>query len=107
MQEHSSEVAYEYMRKSIAVIIGAILLLGVIFSNIYIASEYVHDCTGEECPICHTISECEAFISRVSSCLAIFAVTILTIICLLGIVLVFGKEVLCKTPVSMKVRLNN
>ena len=107
MNGHNTEKVYEYLRKSIAVIAGAMLFLSVFLSNLYIAEEFVHDCCGEECPICSTIEECEAFISRVGTGLVVIAAALFAAICFVKSVKVFTQELTFVTPVSEKVRLNN
>ncbi len=107
MRDNEAKKAYEYMRKSIAILVGAMLFLGVFFSDIFIAREYVHDCTGEECPICQTIAECEAFISRVSSFLVMIAAAFMVALCLCKAVDIFCEILLFETLISKKVRLNN
>ncbi|MBQ8030353.1 MAG: hypothetical protein IJ260_02265 [Butyrivibrio sp.] len=107
MQDHSTNAVYEYVRKGVAVIVGAMLFLGVLFSNLYVAEEFVHDCTGEECPICQTIAECEAFVNRISTGLIVFAVALLAVLSVLKTVENITEGALLVTLVSEKVRLNN
>lgn len=107
MQFNNTKLAYEYLKKSIAVFVGAMLFLGVILSNLYVAEELVHDCTGEECPICQTIAECEAFVSRISTGLIVIAAAFAIGLILCKEIRIFCKEVLFETPISNKVRLNN
>ena len=107
MMNHNTETVYEYMRKSVAVFVGVMLFLGVLLSNLYIAEEFVHDCTGDECPICQTIAECEAFVHRISTGLIIIFAALFAVLFLLKIFEGVAEELPSVTPVSEKVRLNN
>ena len=40
-------------------IIGIMMLVIMLFSAFYIASEAVHDCSGEDCPVCTCIQLCK------------------------------------------------
>lgn len=107
MQDHNAENVYGFIKKSIALIVGAMLFLSVFFSKLYIAEEFVHDCSGEECPICQTIAECEAFINKISTGLVMFVAAFLMVISLSKIVATVNEAVCLATPVAKKVRLNN
>lgn len=107
MQDKNTSWVFEYLRKSVAVIVGAMLFLGVFLSNLYVAEEFVHDCIGEECPICETIDECEAFVNRISTGLILVAVALLAVVSVLKTIEIATEEVFFETLVSEKVRLNN
>ncbi|AOZ97622.1 hypothetical protein [Butyrivibrio hungatei] len=104
---HSADKKQNYMRSGIAAFVGAMLLIGMLFSHIYIANEYHHDCTGEECPICQCIAECEAFIEQISTGVILFIAIAAVIFAVSKTVQSFKGDFLSNTLVSFKVRLNN
>ena len=103
----SADKKQRYMRSGIAAFIGAMLLIGMLFSHIYIANEYHHDCTGEECPICQCIAECEAFVNQISTGVILFIAIAAVIFAVSKTVQSFKGDFLSNTLVSFKVRLNN
>ncbi len=107
MTDYSNESVYGHLRQSIAIIVGAMLFLGVLFSCLYITEEFVHDCTGDECPICRTIAECEAFVDRISTGLIVIISAFFAAFSLLKTVEIPALKLPMATPVSVKVRLNN
>jgi len=85
----------------------AILLLSVmLFSTFYIAHEADHDCTGEGCPICACIQQCQNTLHQIGDGMAMPSAVVLPTIFTLLICL-RTITVLQDTPVSRKVRLNN
>ena len=99
--------SFEYLKRGIAAIVCITLILGVLFSAFYIAHEYEHDCTGEDCPICQYIAECEAFVNQISTGI-VFLFTAIAIVSLAIKLIEELSEVFSyDTLVSQKVRLNN
>lgn len=93
--------------KIIAAIMGVMMLVVVLVSASYIAVESGHDCTGEECPICACINQCESTLREVGGGVDFQADTVLPVVFIL-IMAVSGSAILtAETPVSRKIRLNN
>ena len=100
---------YEILRsKRIVVgIMGIMLLVVVLFSTFYIAHEAAHECTGDDCPICVCIAQCENILRQVGGgmvsriAIALPAIFLFPLVCLY---LFFTTQ---ETLVSRKVRLNN
>ncbi len=47
------------MRKIFGLILALIILVAIFFSALFISMEMGHhDCSGEDCPICATMEEC-------------------------------------------------
>ena len=105
MRTNSS--SFKNMRGGIAAFLCAALLAGVLFATFFIADEYHHDCTGEECPICQTIAECEAFVNQISSGLIVVVAALLAILAVADIKVMLGNIFFVSTLVTQKVRLNN
>ncbi|MCR5746090.1 MAG: hypothetical protein K6G03_00095, partial [Lachnospiraceae bacterium] len=53
--------------KRAAVAVAIIILTAVIFSVFYTALETKHECSGEDCPVCAFLLQCEILIRTVSS----------------------------------------
>ncbi len=107
MTERESSNSIQLLRRSIAVFFAAVLLVGMLFSAAFIAEESLHDCTGEDCPICRTIALCEDFVRRIApvfSC-AMFSFLFSVVIYASGTAVV--PEIRKTTLLSLKVRLNN
>lgn len=86
----------------------AVLTLSVLlFCALYIASEADHDCTGENCPICTCIQQCENTLQKIGNGIAAGILAALParhiLFLLFPLTFVLSQE----TPVSRKVRLNN
>ncbi len=88
-------------------IMGILMLLIMLLSAFYIASEADHDCTGEDCPICACIQQCENTLRQIgygaAFCIAVIFPAVFTLISSFLYAVGFPQ----KTPVSGKVRLNN
>ncbi len=88
-------------------IMAIMMLFVVLLSSFYIASHVDHDCTGEDCPVCAFLQQCENSIRGMGNGInAVIAVILPAIIYLIFIssgISSFEWD----TPVSRKVRLNN
>lgn len=94
--------------KMVAAVLLAVLVFGVfLFSNLYISEHLVHDCSGEDCPICAQIQNAESLIHQIGcGLLAVFAV--FAIICAYAVPFcAFCSFIPRKTLISNKVRLND
>ncbi len=90
-----------------SIILCGMLLIGVLFSSFYIATEHDHNCQGEDCPICHTVALCENFMSQVGAGIAILAAVLFTALLLENVAHIFSVVLVSPTPVTRKIRLNN
>ncbi len=95
------------MHNRIALFVCALLLFGMLFSSFFIANEYLHECAGEECPICRTLADCEAFVNQISSGLIVVIVAFLLLAVAVSAGLMFRGFFSFETLVTRKVRLNN
>jgi hypothetical protein len=88
-------------------IIAAMMLIVVLFSSFYIAIESGHDCTGEDCPICSCIQQCENTLRSIGSGLSFYHLTFSPVLMILTLFVLAVPSVQLNTLVSQKVRLNN
>ncbi len=107
MSNKSFVTILDMIRGSVAAILAAMLLFGVLFSQVFIAEEFHHDCVGDECPICQTIAQCEAFLNRMSTGAALFVVSVFAVVTAISGALLYVGPATNGTLVSSKVRLNN
>ncbi len=79
----------------------------MLFSAFCIAAEADHDCTGEDCPICACIQQCENTLHQIGDGIALQAAVIIPVIFIFLCISLFTLGLPRETPVSGKVRLNN
>ena len=64
-------------------IIAFLMLFIMLFSASFIAIEADHDCTGEECPICACIAQCENTLHQIGDGVAVQAAVIVPVVFML------------------------
>ncbi len=94
-------------KKIPAFIMGLFLSFVVLFSAFYIAAEAEHECSGEDCPICVCIHQCEQTLHRISCGIQESVVAFVPVILLLLAVFTVMYAAVQETLVSEKVRLND
>ncbi|MBQ7639021.1 MAG: hypothetical protein IJS90_08990 [Clostridia bacterium] len=90
-----------------AVFTVAVMLLAAVLSVSFIFAEAGHDCSGEDCKICETVRHCSNLLRGtktdfVRTCRCPAFALLLAELCILT-----GFCVTLRSPVSVKVRLNN
>lgn len=88
-------------------IMGIMMLVIVLFSAFYIAAEANHDCTGEDCPICACIQQCENTLRGVGDGTATELSAVIPVFVILFFAAYFVAELPQETLITRKVRLNN
>ena len=88
-------------------ILGIGMLVIVLLSAIFITVEADHDCTGEECPICVSIRQCESTLRQIGNSAAAGIMVSVPVLIVFFAVTLFAGILRQETPVSRKVRLNN
>lgn len=91
----------------IAAIMGFMMLVVVLVSASYVAVEAVHDCTGEECPICACINQCENTLRQVGGGVELQIDSVFSVFFILIMAVPASVSLTAETPVSRKIRLNN
>ncbi len=95
------------VKKISAVIISILMIALVLFSFFYVVAEADHHCEGEHCEICECIEICvgilQKFGFKASSGVNPLALALIGLIA----VLIPSGTYTGRTPVSLKVRLNN
>lgn len=95
------------IKRTITGILSLTMLVFVLFSSFYIVHEVHHDCSGEDCPVCATIRQCENSLNQLCTVLACFIAFILPVFTINAYFLFSSKGFVKETLVSRKVRLDN
>ena len=90
-----------------AVVMVAAVLFVMLCSVFYIVEHTDHDCTGEDCPICAYIQQCDVMLRCLETGLAIVTGFFAYIYSVKAFILLIDHFFVRKNPVSGKVRLNN
>ena len=88
-------------------LLAALLAVVMLSSAVYIAAEADHDCSGEDCAICHQISTCENLLRSLGFAGAAAAITAAFIYTRCKAVLPCTETNGTLTLVSLKVKLSN
>ena len=89
----------------LAGVLAVAVLLALLLSAFYLAAEADHDCTGDDCPVCALLHQCEHLL-RGYAAVAV-AAAVLAAVLQLRAAADFACGVRRPTPVSVRVRLNN
>ncbi len=95
------------VKRIAAGIMGLMMLIIVLFSAFFIAAEAYHDCTGEDCPICACIGQCENMLRGIGDGTATQLSAFVSVLFILFFAALFVVEFSQETLISRKVRLNN
>lgn len=88
-------------------LLAAVLAVVMMSSAIYLAVEANHDCSGEDCAICHQIGVCENLLKSLGLAGAAAAVTAAFTYTVCRAILPCAETTDTLTLVSLKVKLSN
>ncbi len=88
-------------------IMGILMLFIMLFSAFYIAAETDHDCSGEDCPVCVCIQQCENTLRVIGDGISASSSVIIPFLLILLAAALIVTAVPSDTLISRKVRLNN
>ena len=88
-------------------LLAAVLAAVMLSSAVYVAVEANHDCSGEDCAICHQISICENLLKFLGFAGTAAAITAAFIYTLCKALLPCTETIGTLTLVSLKVKLSN
>ena len=94
---------FRFMTRLLAVVLAVVMLS----SAVYIAVDADHDCSGEDCAICHQIGVCENLLKTLGLAGAAAAVTTALTYALCRAILPCAERLGTGTLVSLKVKLSN
>lgn len=88
-----------------AIILSTIIILSVLLCLAYVTENINHECSGNDCNVCHNIELCERALSQVGLCIfhVISIVPVITIISMLPCVL--NRFLTHITLITLKVQL--
>ena len=88
-------------------LLAAVLAVVMLFSAVYIAVEADHDCSGEDCAICHQIGVCENLLKSLGLVGAAAAITAVFTYTVCRAILPCAEMNGTLTLVALKVKLSN
>ena len=88
-------------------LLAAVLAVVMLFSAVYLAVEADHDCSGEDCAICHQIGVCENLLKSLGLAGAAAAVTAAFTYTMCKAILPCAETTDTLTLVALKVKLSN
>ena len=88
-------------------LLAAVLAVVMLSSAVYIAVEADHDCTGDDCAICHQIGACENLLKSLGLAGAAAAITAVFTYTMCKAILPCTETIDTLTLVSLKVKLSN
>lgn len=91
----------------LTMLLAAVMALVMLFSAAYIAAESHHDCTGEDCAICHQIKACEELLKGIGLAAAAAAVMAAVSYTLCDAAASHDEAAHGVTLVSLKVKLSD
>ncbi len=89
-----------------ALIMACIIVLFIFASVFFIAHEADHDCTGEDCPVCALIMQCENNLKQIGSGEAAVVTAVATALIFLTLQMHVTASAIISTPILLKTRLN-
>ncbi len=92
---------------SLVAVLGMAMLVVMLFSAVFVASETMHDCQGDECPVCAMIHQCENNLNQLGGMAVPFAALITVVFILFVGMLNFDIFHIYSTLVSNMVRMND
>ncbi len=84
-----------------------ITVVAMLFSALFIVSHVDHDCSGNECQICHEMILCSENLELLCAVVAIVCAIVLLKNGVSHIVYYFSNFVYFATPISQKIQMNN
>ena len=98
---------FNSIKKTLATLIGMMILLTILASSYFLAHEAAHKCDDEDCPVCECIHICEEALKRLSNASEVFVALMM-----FGVILSADNEInepllISTTPVNRKIRLND
>ena len=88
-------------------LLAAVLAVVMLFSDVYIAVEADHDCSGDDCAICHQIGVCENLLKSLGLAGAAAAITAAFTYTMCRAILPCAETIGTLTLVALKVKLSN
>ena len=88
-------------------LLAAVLAVVMLFSAVYIAVEADHDCSGEDCAICHQIGVCENLLKSLGLAGAAAAISAAFTYTMFRAIVHCTETIDTLTLVSLKVKLSN
>ena len=95
------------MCRYIAGVTAAVLLTVMLLSAAFISAHIHHDCTGDHCPVCAMMHQCEKALHSFGGATSGNAASFIPLCLILFIISLPACSFTISSPVSDKVRLND
>jgi len=93
--------------KILKAVLGVFVVLSIALTLLFVALESHHDCEGEACPVCACLEECVDNIKGFSNSLPILSAVLAAFTAVVLCSLAVSEGLVYKTPITVKVRMNN
>ena len=90
----------------IAILLCIVMVLSMVLSAAFIITSTDHECTGEECEICHNIHNCERTLKSVLSGLCYLLAMLFMVKVSVPTPVIYHQTVFNPTLISMKVKFS-
>lgn len=94
-------------RKRFAGIMGILMLFFILFSSVYMIAEADHECTGDHCPVCVCIEQCENMLYQIGTGVITVIEVIIPVLYTAFYAVLISHVFTGETLISEKVRMNN
>ena len=101
------ELQYYKQQKRKSFAMALMLIFCIMFSVCFIAAEAGHECSGEDCPVCASLLQCEELVQKTGTWFVSFAAFTLLFLHQIIPLIETTIQLPVKTPVTLKIQLNN
>ena len=88
-------------------ILSIVYFFGVLSSHLYLIKEMDHECSGENCLICETISVAKRIVEGLDVVGPVILIAVFLYFIFIKKILLVSKNIKVKSPVELKVKLRN
>lgn len=106
MNLHSNKTSYLF-RRVLCALLAFLFMLIMLYFMAYESSHAVHDCTGEECPICQELHIAQSITQHAGNLGVLTAAVFFAVVVITRMMTVSGDFLVNRTPVLDKVRLDD
>ena len=95
-------------KNRVVALLLAVLVVFVLLSSMhYVAAKAGHDCCGEHCTICYRITVCETILRTLGVSIGMTALCAVICRAISALLQTATEQILCATPVTLKVKLSD
>ena len=102
-----TEINKTVFKKMLTALMTVILVMSVFVSLVYVIEEADHECSGNDCPVCMTLSICRRNIQGIVTITAVGVILIFTLHTVLQSCIICTAENNGLSLIRQKIRMNN